>query len=60
MSSAYLWNLTPKLDMTSPSEVLNSEKSSGPRMDTCGTTASELSVVDMISPTFTKHERPSR
>ena len=49
-----------ELDMTSPSEVVRSEKSSEQRTDPCGTPVSELSVVDLALPTLTKHECPSR
>ena len=50
----------PKLDMTLPSGVVNSDNSNGLMTDLCGTPVSELSVVDMALPTLTKHERPSR
>ena len=59
MSSAYWSNLTPKLDMTSLSEVVNRETSSEPGTDPCGMPVSWLSLVDDVLPTLTKHERPS-
>ena len=54
MSSAYWWNVMPKLDITSPSGVVNSEKSSGPRTDPCDTPVSELRVVDIALPDLDK------
>ena len=50
----------PKIHMTSPSEVVNSEVSSGPRIDHCGMLVSELNAVDVALQTLTKHDRPLR